>query len=219
MEHGLEKYIELVHFLGAVLPRHFEIVLQDVRSQSILAIENGHVSGRRVGSPMTDYSLRVLSQGSWKNEPYNVNYDGCTQDGRKLRSSTWFIREEGRLLGMLCINVDIQQYEALSRAVLALGGLNPETLWKPRENESEPPLEQFHSNISDLTQSIVSELVSNLSVDRLTQEEKIAVVAELDRRGTFLIKGAVSDVAAQLACSEASIYRYLTLIKQGKGGK
>ena len=210
----LERYIELVHFLDAVLPKHYEIVLQDVSTQSILAIENGHVSGRQVGSPMTDFSLRVLSEGSWKNESCRVNYAGCTSDGRKLRSSTWFIRDGEELLAMLCINVDVQQYDSLARSVLALGGLNPEALYKGRDND-EPvaPLEQFHNNLSDLTRSVISELASGVPVERLTQDEKLAIVAKLDSRGSFLMKGAVSDVAAQLGCSEASIYRYLNMIR------
>lgn len=213
----LDSYIELVHFLGSVLPKHYEIVLQDVSTQSILALENGHVSGRQVGSPMTDYSLRVLSEGSWKTQSCRVNYDGRTSDGRRLRSSTWFIRDGEELLAMLCINVDVQQYDSLSRAILSLGGLNPEALWKsPESSESAAPIEQFHSNIGDMTRAVISDLVSNVSVDRLTQDEKLAVVAELDSRGTFLMKGAVSDVAAQLSCSEASIYRYLNMIRQEK---
>ena len=212
MAEKLEKYRELVRFLGQVCPRHWEIVLQDVGARSILAIENGHVSGRQVGDPLTDHALRIISEGVWKREAHQANYEGCTRDGKRLRSSTWFIQEEGELLGMLCINIDMQQYETVGRSVLALGGLTPEDVW--RCPQAEAPVERFHSNVSDMTQAIIAELVSNVPVERLTQEEKVAVVEELDKRGTFLIKGAVSDVAARLGCSEASIYRYLTMINK-----
>lgn len=212
MEKGLEVYVELVHFLGNVCPRHWEIVLQDVSTQSILAIVNGHVSGRQVGDPLTDHALRIISEEAWKREPYHVNYERRTKDGRRLRSSTWFIRKESVLLGMLCVNVDVQAYESLGRSVLALGRLSPEEIWECPQQAA--PVERFHRNVSDMTHAIISDLVSNVSADRLTQEEKIAVVEELDRRGTFLIKGAVSDVAAQLACSEASIYRYLSMVNK-----
>ena len=215
MEQTLEAYRSLVRFLGQVFPRHWEVVLQDVSTQSILAIENGHVSGRKVGDPLTDHALRIISEGVWRWEPFHVNYEGRTRDGKRLRSSTWFIQEGGELLGMLCVNIDVQQYEALGRSVLALGGLTPEEIWKCPPASA--PVERFHSNVSDLTHSIIGELVSNVSVDRLTQEEKVAVVEELSRRGTFLIKGAVSDVAAQLGCSEASIYRYLSMLNKREG--
>ena len=217
MAERLDGYRALVRFLGQVCPKHWEIVLQDVEAGAILAIENGQVSGRRVGGPLTDHALRIISEGTWRQEPYQTNYEGRTRDGRRLCSSTWFIQEEGNLVGMLCINIDLQQYEAVGRSVLALGGLSPEDLW--RCPPSGAPVEQFHSSIPDMTQAAISELAANVPVDRLTQEEKISIVENLEKRGTFLVKGAVSAVAAQLGCSEASIYRYLSMIgkREGRG--
>ena len=40
-------------------------------------------------------------------------------------------------------------------------------------------------------------------------EEKIRIVESLHHAGIFYMKGAVSEVAAQLGSSEATIYRYL----------
>ena len=49
--------------------------------------------------------------------------------------------------------------------------------------------------------------------DRLTMEEKIRIVESLHHAGIFYMKGAVSEVAAQLGSSEATIYRYLSKLK------
>ena len=59
--------------------------------------------------------------------------------------------------------------------------------------------------------SIVSEVVSSypVPVERLTQDEKMEIMAALNRKGVFLLKGSVSYVAKELHSSEASIYRYL----------
>ena len=59
--------------------------------------------------------------------------------------------------------------------------------------------------------SIVSEVVSNypVPVELLTQDEKMEIMATLNRKGVFLLKGSVSYVAKELHSSEASIYRYL----------
>ena len=46
-------------------------------------------------------------------------------------------------------------------------------------------------------------------VERLTQDEKMEIMATLNRKGVFLLKGSVSYVAKELHSSEASIYRYL----------
>lgn len=45
--------------------------------------------------------------------------------------------------------------------------------------------------------------------DRFTAEEKLSIVREMDKRGVFLVKGSVSEVAKEIKSSEATIYRYL----------
>ena len=44
---------------------------------------------------------------------------------------------------------------------------------------------------------------------RMTVEEKRGVVEELDRKGNFLLRGAVGAVARRLEVSEQTVYRYL----------
>ena len=44
-------------------------------------------------------------------------------------------------------------------------------------------------------------------------DEKIRIVEDLQQAGIFYIKGAVSEVATQLGSSEATIYRYLSKLK------
>ncbi|GEB80630.1 hypothetical protein DDE01_20450 [Desulfovibrio desulfuricans] len=52
----IERYVPLVDFLGAFLGEDCEVVLHDVRNpdNSVLAIANNHISGRRKGAPLTD---------------------------------------------------------------------------------------------------------------------------------------------------------------------
>ena len=80
---------------------------------------------------------------------------------------------------------------------------------RPKKTQKEP--ERFHESIEDLTSNMVREVMAGYSVpaERLTPNEKMDIVAELNRRGVFLIKGAVALVATSLAASEATIYRYL----------
>ena len=44
---------------------------------------------------------------------------------------------------------------------------------------------------------------------RLTANEKLSVIREMDSRGVFLAKGSVIEVAEKLGSSKATIYRYL----------
>ena len=48
----------------------------------------------------------------------------------------------------------------------------------------------------------------------LSQSQRLAVMERLERDGVFLLKGAVKDASAALGISQASVYRYLSRIRQ-----
>ena len=75
----LDYYKKLVDFLGeGVLGENAEVVLRDCRKpdHDIIAIANGHVSGRTIGAPITDFTLSILANEEWKEKDYVVNYEG-----------------------------------------------------------------------------------------------------------------------------------------------
>ena len=216
---NLEQMKKLVEFLGIVLGEHCEVVLQDISEdrREIVAIANGGISGRKIGAPLTGFALGVLADESWKTEDYRCNYPGLTKDNRQLRSSTFYIKENGKLVGMLCINADTSEYRQLSEAILKLGGALPQD--EPQGSRQEYP-EKFSESIADITYHTIQatmEKNGDIPADHMTQEERLSIVRYLNERVVFLLKGAVSEVAKQLACSEASVYRYLSIIaKQSK---
>lgn len=66
----------------------------------------------------------------------------------------------------------------------------------------------------DAVQAAITDVTgSALPPDRLTMDEKVRIVEDLQQAGIFYMKGAVSEVAAQLGSSEATIYRYLSKLK------
>jgi Uncharacterized protein conserved in bacteria len=212
----MQHYALITDFLGQVLTDNYEIALLDLREDKkfITAIANGKNSGRSVGAPLTDLARKIIQEGIWKNEHYLINYSGLTKDQKPLISSTLFIKEAGKLVGMFCINVDIQVYIDLSNSILKLGKLPSSPVEIVPEH-----IETFTNDISDIISSALPLYIreNNIPTERLTQEEKIAVVKQLSDNGIFLIKGAVSEVALKLNCSEATIYRYVSKI--GKSDK
>lgn len=213
----LDYYVKLVEFLGLVLGDQCEIVLQDCRkmSHSIVAIANNHISGRTVGSPLTDYGLKVIADGKWKTEDWAVNYAGHTTDGKTLRCSTFFIKEKGELVGMLCMNYDPSEYIRISNELLKLGGVFSETKGNRDIEKKETtisPVESFYQTIPDMIRAAIKEIFGSLDIDitRLNQEERLSVIGQLNEKGVFQLKGAVSEIAQIFGCSEASIYRYLS---------
>ena len=217
----LQHYIKLTEFLGQALGPDYEVALHDMtdKNRSIVAIANNHISGREIGAPLTNVALKILMDKSYETQDYRLHYCGLSAEGKTLRSSTMFIKHNGKLVGMLCINFDASRYEELSQRVMELCGGGKKRgvpsgtrLIADSNDPVETPVRSgYPTSIAGATASIVSQVVANypVEVDRLTQDEKMEIMDILNRKGVFLLKGSVSHVAQTLHSSEASIYRYL----------
>ena len=118
----LQHYIKLTEFLGQALGPDYEVALHDMtdKNRSIVAIANNHISGREIGAPLTNVALKILMDKSYETQDYRLHYCGLSAEGKTLRSSTMFIKHNGKLVGMLCINFDDSRYLAASENVLRL---------------------------------------------------------------------------------------------------
>lgn len=216
----LDYYKKLVEFLGQVMGEHTEVVLRDCRkpNHDIIAIANGHVSGRTIGAPITDFTLSILANEEWKEKDYVANYVGKASPNKKLRSSTYFIRENGKLVGQLCINMDLGPYEQLMDTIRDLSGMTAMQGMDTAGVVCEGPVENFTEDvIGDMMSRVVVQVVGSCDAivrERLTQDDRIQIISELNRAGLFQIKGAVGAVAEYLYCSEASVYRYQSKIQK-----
>jgi len=208
----LTFYLPMVDFIADCMGENTEVVLHDLTDwhQSVVAIRNGHISGREVGSPITDLSLNILRTASFEQLPYMANYQGVAKNGHSLKSSTFFIKDDtGAMVGMLCVNTD---YHALTEARLQLesliGALGIQTGGGVTEN--------FTMNVSDLVQANLFRVCPNLEelVGRMSQKDKLEIVEKLDELGTFLVKGSIVCVAEKLGVSVPTIYRYLNMIRK-----
>lgn len=227
----LQQCINIVEFLGNALGQDYEVVLHDLDSDPpvIAAITNGHISGRTVGSPLTDTALQMLSAKAYKTNDYVCNYKGITEDGHILRSSTLFIKDSsGKPIGLLCINFDDSRFQVLQGNLLST--IHPGAFLKnDKDNDNNvPPVpkevtaaahstamaDNFPVDISSLMQKIFDDATVSLptSIDRLNQYERKDIIEKLHEQGLFQLKGAISFVAKKFSCSTATIYRYLSEI-------
>ena len=220
------SYRVLVEFLSKALGPDYEIVLQEVGTENsgIIAIANGGISGRCVGSPLTNIALRLIMQRRYENSDYVLNYTGQLENGKTLRSSTMFIKDAGELVGLLCINFDDSRYHELSDRLLRL--VHPDEFVEthyfgvnePPHKSGLPPTEdaeRFQNDLAGLMQEIFDEVYSRqeLPPEALTHEARQQIIASLYERGMFQLKGAVPFAMEKLSCSQASIYRYLSKVK------
>lgn len=220
----LKQYTKLVEFLGLVLGPTYEITLIDVhgKQSSIVAIVNGSISGRDLDSPPTAMALRAVEDNA-KGVDYRTNYSGLTGDSRTLRSSTFYIKDKNEdLVGMLCVSFDDSRFQELSSRLFQL--IHPDVYVDNNivirsdvlESLDEEDTERFGDSMTSAANSVIEEVLAeeDIPVERLSQAEKIRIVAQLDRRGVFRLKGAVAHVSKELRSSPASIYRYLAKVRQ-----
>lgn len=118
----LQHYIKLTEFLGKALGPDYEVALHDLtrKDRSIIAIANNYISGREVGAPLTNMALSSLRDKSYERMDYHLHYYSINVNGKDLRSSTFFIKDSGKLIGLLCINFDDSRYRAISDHILKL---------------------------------------------------------------------------------------------------
>lgn len=232
----LKQFTSLVKFLSQVLGPDYEIVLQDLSDSHncVAAIENGSISGRKIGSPITDAALRLLKKRVYETTDFVANYKGVTRDGIVLRSSTFFFKDENNEpFALLCINFSDARYIELHDKLLALAhpitfltkhsthtiqeSSNIPDFLHPANvpSESDNITETFMADTEVLMEDIYNNVVSNVDfpLERLTQYEREKIVELLREKGIFKLKGAVPFVADKINCSVASVYRYLGEIK------
>lgn len=203
-----------------------EVVIHDLRTpeSSIIHIENSHVSGRKVGGPIVggpdkDLFLQWLTE--YGSGPQIQVYEMTTKAGVKLKASTVLFRNQrGIPFAALCINYDLT-------FPLALNDWLSELLPAFSQNEKitiSDPSNHREIDTSDAADvdGILETLIQNSlyrqlgSEENLTKERRFAVVRELEEKGTFLIKGAVSRVANVLNVSKFTIYNDIDEIRSGR---
>ena len=234
-EQMLRQYTVLVEYLGKTLGPDYEVVLHEILPENsrVAAIANGSISGRSVGAPITNAALRMIMQKQYETSDYNLNYTGQLANGKTIRSSTMFIKDGGKLVGLLCINFDDSRFHEISDSILRL--VHPDDFVhhhyfpsdapakQPMQPQHAPaqPTEHFQSDMNGLMEDLFATVTKDTGVPlrRLTQAERAEIVARLYEQGMFELRGAVQFTVDKLGCSQASVYRYIKNAKAAEEEK
>lgn len=233
-EKMFRRYSVLVDFLGQTLGPDYEVTLHDLdpNNSTIVAIANGRVSGRTVGSPLTSMAQEMLAHKEYEDSDYRLNYNSQLSSGKTIRSSTMFLKDDsGKPVALLCINFDDTRFHDIGENLIRLIHPNdfaqkhffpdqhpasePARQPEPRRPVAQSQPETTHNDVTSLMKALFDEVASTVTIplDRLTQEERTQFIAQLHERGMFRFKGAVQYATERLSCSQASIYRYLSKVK------
>ena len=98
-----KEFLErLAKGIATLFGENCEVTVHDLTSgyeNTIVAIENGHVTGRRIGDGASELVLKAINE-----DPENVqdqySYLARTKAGRMVKSSSVYVRDEdGKLVG------------------------------------------------------------------------------------------------------------------------
>lgn len=212
----LKGMMPMVEGIANTFGKNCEVILHDIRypQSSIISIANGHVTGRTIGSPMSEYGLAALRRGKF--DENIVNYSKKTKDGKLLKSTSMFIKDENdKLIGFLCINYDI------SELTIAKNIINDMTNIIDTADFSGNNEDSYGSTVNEMLSDIVNKTLEPIGkpVAFISKEEKVNIVQLLDEKGVFLIKGAIDYVAKVLCVSRYTVYNYLDEIRADDSDK
>ena len=214
MSHAVSP--EFLFQLAKALAKQFgpncEVVVHDLESNdpdsSIVAIENGHVTGRKVGDGPSHIVLEALRGEDPSVLQDHFCYLTKTKDGKILKSSTVYIRDDdGVPVGIFAINYDITLMLAMEET------LRQFTDTDQPQKEPEP----ISRNVGDLLDELVDQSVKLVGkpVPLMNKEDKVKAIRYLNETGAFLITKSGDKVCKFFGISKYTLYSYIDEAKEG----
>lgn len=205
MESG--KLEELRHIAKGIATQFgpgCEVVIHDLSQHpdhTIVAIENGHVSGRKVGDGASHVVLERMEHQDQEAEDH-LGYLTRTPDGKILKSSTIYIRNSrGKVVAILAINFDI------SALMMAAGAVRDFiSVEEPQTAEPEKIV-----TINDVLEELIQQSVALVGKPAalMNKEDKIKALRFLNENGAFLVTRSGEKVAKYFGISKYTLYSYL----------
>ncbi len=192
----------------SLLGKNCEACIHDLTSlQNSLIYIQGDVTRRKPGAPATDLLMKMLKQNSGKPEDKH-NYKTTTTDGRSLKSTTIFIEDStGRPLAAFCINLDTTDFFNASKALMPFINIV--------ENDGQANAETFAHSSGETVEALFFQAVEEIGKHPATMnvDEKTQLTRQLEDNGTFLLKGAVEQVAQMMGVTKFTVYNYLKKVR------
>ncbi|KHK95690.1 hypothetical protein LK09_18540 [Microbacterium mangrovi] len=204
----LQRYRPIMRALAAAGGPSVEVVLHNLDGadvdlgHTIMAIENGHVTGRSVGGPSTSLGLDVMKDRRGDHDAFG--YTAHTADGRELRcSSVYFRNAAGDIIASFCINVDLSPLQS-ARGIL-------DALLPAAAPAADAPREHFGTDLVSVMDAMITDAIGEIGrpVAQMSRDDKITVLQRLDQRGATQMRKSIESIAKRLGISRVTAYAYL----------
>ncbi len=202
---------EFLSRLAKALSVHFgkncEVAVHDLTKDyehTIVAIENGHITGRKIGDGASEVVIEAMRLGMDVEDKYN--YFTRTTDGRELKSSSIFVRDEkGKPTAILSINYDITDFK------MSQVNIN-EFIGTVGDSGAEKVADTIPNNVTELLDVLIEEAYQLIGkpVNMMTREDKVKAIRYLEQRGALLIKKSGDKISKFFDISKYTLYGYLS---------
>ena len=193
------KLLELLEQIAKAIAAQFgsncEVVLHELSGKSayssIVAIENGHVTGRKVGDG-----------------PSHVVLEQLGHEDDNAEDQLGYLDENGKVTGILGINYDISMMQLFENSL-------HDFISADQQASREP--ERITLNVADLLDDLIrqaDELVGK-PVALMTKDDKVKAIRYLSNSGALLITKSGDKIAKHFGISKYTLYSYLDNSKTG----
>ncbi|MEW9094964.1 MAG: PAS domain-containing protein [Clostridiaceae bacterium] len=207
MNKDLAKFIPVANLIARTFGQNCEVVIHDLSTpqSSVVYTVNNNVTGRQIGQGFDHLVKKVLLSKKFMDD-CAVNYMTTTADGKKVKSSTALIRDtKGKVIGALCVNYGLDVFINFKETIADFLYVEEEVITE----EVEP-----FPNVAQIVEDLIDKIIETDSVDDMKRKDKIELIKFMDKKGIFLMKGAIDRVAEKLGISRVTVYSYLDIIKK-----
>ncbi len=203
----LSSYKAMVDSLADYLGPSSEVVLHSLEdyNNSVIKIANGHHTGRKIGAPITDIALKMLSEIKNSDDKTCKTYFTRAKNGNSLKSNTTAIYgEKGKIIGLLCMNLNPDT--SFVDFVRCFFSDKDQTAQNSQENN-----EIFANSTNELVLSALDNIVFEVNNDSFVSSinKNKEIIKRLHDKGIFNIKDSPNLVADYLKISKNTVYLHL----------
>lgn len=202
----MEALRRIAKGIAAQFGTNCEVVVHEISdrsaSSSVVAIENGHVTGRKPGDGPSQIVLEQLRRQDGCPEDH-LCYLTRTPDGKLLKSTSIYIPDsEGKAAAILGVNFDISAIAIAQQALSSLTSVDDADQTVPA---------RITNNVNDLLDDLIeqSDRLVGKPVALMTKEDKVRAIRFLNEHGALLITKSGDKIANHFGISKYTLYSYL----------
>lgn len=204
----LESYKNMVNSMADYLGESCEVILHSFEdlSHSVIAIANGNITNRKIGSPITDIGIKMIAEIA-NNEAKETFKSYFTESvtGKCSKSTASSIKNaKGIVIGMFCINwyFDSSLFKTLKSFI-------------PNEGNSPSIADKFGSKAEEIIEEAIKNAITGVDKEEIgASAYNKTIIRKLYAQGIFEFKEAVQAVANHLNISHHTVYLHLRSIKR-----